>query len=150
MARPKSLFTMELAERAKADLEVLDRDLVILKLHAIAAASRRPVAVVADLHGVAPETVWRWATAYAKDGLDGLRRKRWGPRSSKLNAEQKATVLSWLKAGETAKGEPVHWTLDSIRAAIAEEFNVSLARNSIWVWLRKEGWRPKVSKHRRR
>jgi transposase len=149
MARPKSVFTEELAGRAEADMKVLDRDGVVQKLKAIAAAARLPAEVAAAAHFVAPETIWRWATAYAKDGLDGLRRKSGAPRSSKLGAEQKAAVLLWLGEGQTAKGEPVHWTLERLRFAIKEEFGVDLCVNAIWVWLRKAGWRPKAPKPRR-
>ena len=148
MARPKTVFTKELAERAEADLKGIDRDQVAVKLNAISAASRQPVANVADSHGVSPETVWRWATAYARDGLDGLRRRQWGPRPSKLGAAQKAAVLSWLGSGRTAAGEEVHWTLERLRAAIEDEFGVALGVNTIWVWLRKEGWRQRVPRPR--
>jgi transposase len=140
MARPKTVFTKELAERAEADLRGIDRDMVAVKLNAISAASRQPVASVADSRGVSPETVWRWATAYAGGGSDGLRRRQWGPRPSKLGAAQKAAVLSWLDGGRTAAGEEAHWTLERLRAAIRDEFGVELGVNTVWVWLRKEGF----------
>jgi transposase len=149
MARPKSVFTEELAGRAEADMRALDSDGVVQKLKAIAAAARLPAEVAAQAHFVAAETIWRWAAAYARDGVAGLRRKSGGPRPSKLDAGQKAAVLSWLEAGKTAKGEPVHWTLEALRAAIAGEVKVELCVNSIWVWLRKEGWRQKAPRPRR-
>jgi transposase len=144
MARPKEAFTDELVGRALADLGAIRDGDVAVKLKAIAAAAARPVATVAEALMVAPETVWRWATTYGKEGVAGLRPKPKRPRPSKLDAGQKATVLSWLDAGETAKGEPVHWTLERLRAAVREEFGVGLCVAAIWVWLRKEGWRPKA------
>jgi transposase len=144
MARPKEVFTEGLAGRALADLGAIRDGGVAVKLKAIAAAAERPVATVADVLGVTPETVWRWATAFGREGVGGLRPRPKRPRPSKLDAGQKAAVLSWLDTGETAKGEHVHWTLGRLRAAIAQEFNVSLCQAAIWVWLRKEGWRPKA------
>jgi transposase len=142
-ARPKEVFTDELPERAVADLGAIRDGGVAVKLKVIAAAVC-PVATVAEVLRVAPETGWRWATAYREEGGDGLRPRPKRPRPSKLDAGQKTAVLSWLDAGETAKGEQVHWTLGRLRVAIAQEFNVSLRQAAIWVWLRKEGWRPKV------
>jgi hypothetical protein len=55
-----------------------------------------------------------------------------------------AAAISWLRSEKTPCGKPSHWTIDRLRAAIADEFGVALGRNTIWVWLRKEGWRPKV------
>jgi transposase len=57
-------------------------------------------------------------------------------------------VLSWLDAGQTPDGDPVHWTLDGRRLAVAERFGTSLTVNAIWAWLRREGWRPKVPRPR--
>jgi len=148
MARPKSVFTEELAERAEADLKELDRDLVTVKLRAIAAAARHPLAVVADVAGVARQTLLRWAAAYAGGGPDALRPKPRRPKPSKLDAAQKAAVLSWLDSGRTARGEEVHWTLGRLRAAIAEEFGVTLGSSTIWFWLRREGWGQRVPRPR--
>jgi hypothetical protein len=49
---------------------------------------------------------------------------------------------------EAEEAEAVHWTLEGLRAAIKEEFGVDLCVAAIWVWLRKEGWRQKVSRPR--
>ena len=65
MARPKAVFTGELAERAKADLARIEDGGVAVRLKAIAAAARRPVSTVGDVLRAAPETVWRWARAYS-------------------------------------------------------------------------------------
>ena len=108
MARPKSVFSEALAERAKADIEKLDRNRVSMKLQAIASAAKHPLATVADVAGVSPETIWRWAKAYGKEGLAGLCPKPRPPRQSKLSQEQKAAVYSWLEAGKTAGGKDTH------------------------------------------
>jgi transposase len=141
MARPKPVFTEELAGRAEADTGAPDGGGAVQKPKATAAVARLP----AEAAG----TVQRWAVAYARDGVAGPRRKGDGPRPSKLDAGQRATVLSWLEMEKTAKGEVVHWTLEGLRAAIAGEFGVGICANAIWVWLRKEGWRQKVPRPRR-
>jgi transposase len=144
MARPKEVFTEELAERAEADLGEIEGGEVAVKLKAIAAAARRPTSTVGEVMRVAPETIWRWAKAYSEGGVDGLQRKAKKPRPSKLSPGQKAAVMSWLRDGKTPKGKAVHWTLGALRASIIEAFGVSMDPSAIWKWLRKEGWKPKV------
>jgi len=148
MARPKAQFMRKLAERALADLDAVELRGLEVKLKAIAAAATHPVATVADIMGVTAQTVLRWVGDYREGGIEGLQRKAKAPRPSKLSPKQKAAAISWLRAGKTPGGRPAHWTIDRLRAAISEEFGVTLGRNTIWVWLRKEGWRPKVPRPR--
>jgi len=148
MARPKSVFLEELAKRACADLEILDQFKVTVKLRAIIAAARHPVGVVAEIFGVGAQTLWRWAKAYQKHGLEGLYPKGRAPKASKLTLAQKDEVLAWIDGRTTAKGESIHWTLERLRYAIAEKFEVSLGLNTIWVWLRKENRKLKVPRPR--
>jgi len=148
MARPKSLFSSELASRAQADLDALDHHGVVQKLRAIVACSKLPVEVVANVLGVAAETIWRWAKAYEKDGLEGLYPKSRRAKPSKLDIEQKTVVLAWIDECRTPEGNPVHWTLERLRQAIADHFGVVLGINTIWVWLRKEARRLKVPRPR--
>ena len=92
MARPKSVFSEDLAMRARSDLEHLDRNKITPKLQAIIAATKYPVASVAEIVGVASETIWRWASAYQKDGLKGLYPKT---RCSKtFKAQSKGAMIS--------------------------------------------------------
>ena len=149
MGRPKTVFSEALAARALADLGRLPGNRVALKLKAIAAAAKHPVACVAEVMGVAPETVWRWAAAYGEGGPAALCPKPKMGKPSKLTEGQKAAVLSWLAEGRTAKGDAVHWTLEGLRLAIAEEYGVTLGTTTIWVWLRKEGRWQKVRGPRR-
>jgi len=144
MSRPKSFFTNELAQRAQTDLDKLDEKKILRKLQAIVSPSKYPISTVADITGVAVETIWRWALSYVKSGVTGLYPKARRPKPSKLIPEQKAAVLSWLSTGKTPKGENTHWTLERLRYAIAEEYGVTLGINTIWVWLRKENWKLKV------
>ncbi len=144
MGRPKTIFTTELASRAQADLDALDHHGIIQKLRAIIAASKNPISTVSDVIGVADETIWRWAKAYKKEGIEGLYPKPKRPKPSKLNEEQKQQVLCWIDERKTPDGRDVHWTLERLRQAIADQFGQSLGINTIWVWLRKEGRKLKV------
>ena len=148
MARPKSVFLEELADRAQADLDVINDSKIGIKLRAIIASTKHPISTVADIFGVAVETIWRWGTAYQKDGLNGLYPKPRRPKPSKLTPAQKTAILSWMDAGKTAQGEDIHWTLERLRQAISEAFGVTLGINTIWVWLRKENLKLKVPRPR--
>jgi len=127
-----------------SDLGEVEGGDVAVKLRAIASAARHPVSTVADVLGFAPETIWRWATAYGEGGVEALRRKAKRPRPSKLSPGQKEAVASWLGSGKTPGGKAIHWTLGRLKAAINAAFGVSMDPSAIWKWLRKEGWKPKV------
>ena len=144
MARPKTTLSPDLARRAKADLDTLDHHGVIQKLRAIVAASKVKTATVAEVLGVATETIWRWAKAYERHGLEGLYPKPRRAKPSKLAPAQKEQVLAWIDECRTPDGKDVHWTLERLRQAIIDQFGVSLGINTIWVWLRQENRKPKA------
>ncbi|WP_028316587.1 helix-turn-helix domain-containing protein [Desulfatibacillum aliphaticivorans] len=148
MARPKSVITADLARRANEDLELLDQHKVIQKLRAIAASATYPIGNVAEVMGVAKETIWRWAKSYEKDGMEGLYPKPRRAKSSKLSPKQKQEVLQWIDNCETPEGKPVHWTLERLRQSIKDHYGITLGINTIWVWLRKEGCKLKTPRPR--
>lgn len=148
MSRPKPAFMDGLAERAQVDLDTVDSQGVAVKLKAIVAVAKHKAELVADIMGVAPQTIWRWVKSYKADGVEGLYPKEKRPKPSKLTAIQKTQVIEWVDNAKTPKGEHAHWTLEKLRYAIAEVFGVTLGLNTIWVWLRKEGRKPKVPRPR--
>ncbi len=148
MSRPKFIFSAELASKAQADLEALDRHGVVQKLRAIVSASKHPVAMVAEILGVAPETIWRWAKAYTTEGVQGLYSKPRRAKSSKLSPAQKEQVLGWIDESKTPDGKEIHWTLERLRQAVIDRFGVTLGLNTLWVWLRKENRKPKAPRPR--
>ena len=148
MARPKSVFLQDLASSAKADMELLDHNKILQKLQSIVAAASFPIETVAQVMGVAAETIWRWAKAYQNNGLEGLYPKPKRPKPSKLTLAQKNTVLAWLDERKSPAGEPMHWTLERLQYAIMKEFGVSLGVSTIWVWLRRENRVLKVPRPR--
>ena len=144
MARPKAVFLKELAEKAQSDLKAIDHHKIVFKLQAIIGMAKFSVETVAEIMGVTPQTIWRWASIYRKHGIEGLYQQPRRAKPSKLTSAQKAEVLSWLDAGKTAKGENTHWTLERLRYAITAKFGITLGINTIWVWLRKENRKPKT------
>jgi transposase len=148
MARPKSVFTKALAERAQADLDALGRDKAADRLWAIICAAKFPLDQVAEVSRVSAETIWRWAVAYTKGGVEGLAPKPKKPKPSKLAPGQKETVLRWIDEARTPKGKHAHWTLEKLGQAISAEFGVCLSANAIWAWLRNEGMKPKAPRPR--
>ena len=148
MARPKSVFSEGLAASAKADMASLGHHKILQKLQAIIAATSFPLETVAQVMGVAAESIWRWAKAYKKDGLAGLYPQSKKPKLSKLTAVQKNEVLAWVDKRTNPAGGQIHWTLERLQYSIMKEFNVSLGITSIWVWLRRENRVLKVPRPR--
>jgi transposase len=148
MARPKSVFSEDLAASAKADMVSLDHHKILQKLQAIVAATSFPIETVAQVMGVAAESVWRWAKAYRKAGLAGLYPQPKKPKTSKLTQAQKNEILAWLDERRNPAGKQVHWTLERLQYSIMKEFAVSLGITTIWVWLRRENRVLKVPRPR--
>ena len=148
MARPKSVFTESLAASAKADMVSLEHHKILQKLQAIVAATSFPMEIVAQVMGVAAESIWRWAKAYQKNGLEGLYPQPKKPKPSKLTPAQKDDVLAWIDERKNPAGEQVHWTLERLQYAILQEFGVTLGINTIWVWLRRQNRVLKVPRPR--
>ena len=148
MARPKPAFMGGLAESAQSDLDIVDSQGVAVKLTAIVAVAKHKAELVADIMGVATQTIWRWVKSYKKEGIEGLYPKSKRPKSSKLTAMQKEEILAWVDNAKTPKGKRAHWTLEKLRYAITEEFGVTLGINTIWVWLRKQDRKLKVPRPR--
>jgi transposase len=148
MARPKTIFTPELAQKAQADLSATKDEKIRKKLGAIISGVKFQINELAEILRVNPGTIRTWAKVYAQEGLDGLYHKPRRPKRSKLSIDQKNIVLSWMDSGKNSKGEATHWTLPKLRLAIQDEFGITLGINTIWVWLRKSGRKLKVSRPR--
>ena len=132
MTKPKTLFTPELAIRAQADMKNLGWRKVALKLTAIAAAEKYPVAMVAEVFDVDKTTIWRWGRDYDKWGLDGI----WEiPKSP--TPEQEAVMRSWL---ETYYENT--WSLLSFaewERDLDLHFGIDTDTFNIIAWLRRNG-----------
>jgi len=103
--------------------------------------------VVAEILGVARETVSRWWTAYVSGGLDGLPQDHRGrhPGFGFLSDEQ-ATVIRSLIDGNTPEKLGIAstlWTRHAIGDLIRKQFNIDLADRTVGEYLRRWGYTPK-------
>jgi transposase len=110
---------------------------------------------VADLLGVARETVCRWWTAYAQGGLDALPQPRTGrPLGSgrALSDEQALHIQRLLRTHspeELGIAAPL-WTRRAVGDLIRKELGISLAVRTVGSYLERWGFTAKVpSRHAR-
>jgi transposase len=110
---------------------------------------------VADLLGVARETVCRWWTAYAQGGLDALPASRTGrPLGSgrALSDEQAFHIQRLLRTHspeELGIAAPL-WTRRAVGDLIQKEFGISLAVRTVGLYLERWGFTVKQpSRHAR-
>jgi transposase len=110
---------------------------------------------VADLLGVARETVCRWWTAYAQGGLDALPHQRTGrPLGSgrTLSDEQALHIQRLLRTHSPEELDitaPL-WNRRAIADLIQKEFGISLAVRTVGLYLERWGFTAKrPSRHAR-
>src|SRR5262249_31216633 len=104
---------------------------------------------VADLLGVAHETVCRWWTAYAGEGLDALPGPRLGrpPGSGRSLSDPQARHIQGLpdrcSPEELGIAAPLG-TRRAVRDLIQNEFGIRLAERTVGAYLKRWGYTPKV------
>jgi transposase len=108
---------------------------------------------VAELLGLSRETVSRWWTAYAKDGMEALPGERTGrPVGSgrTLNEGQAAylrTILNEKTPEDVGIASPL-WTRRAVADLIRKEYGIDLPVRTVGEYLRRWGYTPKVpSRH---
>jgi transposase len=105
-------------------------------------------APVADLLGVSHETVCRWWTAYANQGLDALPRPRSGRplgsgRSlSEAQARHIRGLLDRWSPHELGIAAPL-WSRRAVSDLIHQEFGIRLAVRTVGEYLKRWGYTPK-------
>lgn len=96
---------------------------------------------VADVVGVAPESVCRWKEMYDEQGSVGLNAKPHVGPSMKLSEEHFPALADLLQQGPQAHGfETDRWTLDRIRVVIEKEFGVAVSRTTAWRYMQRIDW----------
>jgi transposase len=104
---------------------------------------------VAELLGLCWETVSRWWTAYAEDGLEALPGERTGrPVGSgrTLNEGQAAylrTILNERTPPNMGIASPV-WTRRAVADVIRKEYGINMPVRTVGQYLRRWGYTPKV------
>ena len=108
---------------------------------------------VAELLGLSRETVSRWWTAYAEDGVEALPGERTGrPVGSgrTLNDGQAAWLRTILneKAPEDVGIASLLWTRRAVANLIRKEYEIDMPVRTVGEYLRRWGYTPKVpSRH---
>lgn len=93
----------------------------------------RTQAEVADKLGVSRQSVSRWATTIASTGDVGLRKAGRAGRLPRLDIEQRAKLVSSLKAGALAAGYGTDlWTLKRVRRLIEEQTGLRYSESGVW------------------
>jgi transposase len=103
---------------------------------------------LADLLGVCHETISRWWTAYAAEGLDSLPAGRTGRPlgSGRLLSDQQAQRIKECidHSSPEALGIPhALWTRRAVRDLIRKELAIDLAERTVGEYLRRWGYTPK-------
>lgn len=132
MSRPKALIDAATVAEAEACLASIRDAKLVVQLKAILAVRDYPVDQVAQIFRVSKRSIFRWVHRLQEGGADALRDRPKGHRKSKLNDEQKAAVEHWIVTGQTAQGEPILWTVEKLRLAIAREFGILLGKTPLW------------------
>jgi len=144
MARPKRVIDVDLLQRAEEALKDIPDHKICLRLQAIISSAEHPIHLVTAILRISRVSLWRWIKRFSSKGVAGLIDEPKGHKPPKLKQEQRHQVACWLEEGRTSKGEPVHWTLAKLKAAIFTEFNVHLSQAALWHMVRKLGFKQKV------
>jgi transposase len=98
---------------------------------------------IADVLGVDPASVRRWAIAFRHQGPDGLVARPVPGRPPKLTWTQEKIVLRWLRHRATEYGFPTElWTCRRVAQLIQETFGVQFHPAYVSVWLRARDQTP--------
>ena len=125
-----------------------DEVLEVFRLRAMAAAEEgHSLTTIADIFGLARETVSRWWAAYRRDGLDGLPHERSGrPVGSGrwlTAAQEQALQELILEHSPPDVGlAATLWTRKAIRELITQEYGLRLPLRTVGLYLERWGWTP--------
>jgi transposase len=138
-------MSIELVDSRQLSEEVLEA----LRLRALRACELgHTQAEVAEILGVARETVSRWWVAYQEDGLDGLPHERTGRPlgSGRLLTDDQAQRIQDLITTHTPEQLDIPsplWSREAVRELIAKEFNIDLAVRTVGEYLKRWGFTAK-------
>lgn len=136
--------------------QLSDEALQVLRLRALRGIELGYSEVeLADLLGVCHETISRWWTAYAAEGLDALPGNRSGrPLGSGrfLSDEQAKHIQEQIDHHTPQQLDIPHalWTRRAVRELIRKEYGIDLAERTVGQYLRRWGYTPKKPQRRAR
>jgi transposase len=89
---------------------------------------------IARAFGVTPDSVRRWRSWFATDGVDGLRAGERAGRAP-VKSEAASAVVATLLAAPVA--DQPNWTLPRLQAEIAQQTSVSISKSQLSKALKK-------------
>jgi transposase len=89
---------------------------------------------IARAFGVTPDSVRRWRSWFATDGVDGLRAGERAGRAP-VKSEAASAVVATLLAAPVA--DRPNWTLPRLQAEIAQQTSVSISKSQLSKALKK-------------
>lgn len=135
--RPEVLAAATQALKGLPDSKVQFRLLAIVK------ASEKGISAVCDFFSVHYNTLSRWIQKFEKGGVAALQDKPKGHFPSKLSPEHLDQIAHWLETQTNEKGQPTHWTLETLRQEISGVFSIKIAIGPLWGHLQRLGYRHK-------
>lgn len=95
---------------------------------------------VAEAYGVNRKTITRWVNGYEEDGGNALLRQPGSGRPRKLECITEENLFEIVIAGAMKFGfETDLWTVGRLRRVIADEFQITVSKNTVWRRLRDAG-----------
>jgi transposase len=101
----------------------------------------KTLSAVARAVSASVSSVFRWAHAYKRKGVRGLRPHPTPGRPAKLSAAQKRVLVKVLLRGPLAAGYRTDlWTLQRVAEVIADQFGIQYHPCHVWKLLHSLGW----------
>jgi transposase len=98
---------------------------------------------IASILGCTPKTVRNWIKRFNAGGPDALKYKHTGGRTAKLDSEQEAALLLFLKQD---RPDGRRWTLKALAEKLFEEYGVRLSQQQVSERIKRRGLSQFLSK----
>jgi len=134
----------DMIEKAKQALNNFKDSKVYIRLLAIIKSEEKPLGEVASFFNVHYTTVSKWIKRFEAEGVEGLKDKYKGNNPRKLSDEPLETIRHWLEGEVDPEGNPIHWTLEKLKATIKRVFDISIGIGPLWGYLQRMGYRHKT------
>lgn len=120
-----------------------------LRMRAVKAVieDQKTCAEIGMILGVARGTVSKWVSTYRQQGKDGLNKKKRGRRSEDmllLDGKQCALIVNLIRdrCPDQLKLPFSLWTREAVRDLVIRKFGISLALNTVGLYLKRWGFTP--------
>ena len=139
MGRNKTMIGEAELALAIAERESLSDWKLVHKLTAVIAYAGHTADEVGKMMGATTETVIRWASAFKRHGVEGLRDRMKGHRPRCLDEAAERTVRDWVVSGHDADGRRVHWTLKRLCLEVDQRLALAIGHSAMAESLHRMG-----------